>query len=187
MGCTVHMLRQSATPGKPSFRHDSKLTGNESPDCWRFFLFFALFYVVIFSPSDPGKNKTIVSFLLHDITIYANMEKHLIFKVKNKYMQINQQLNGSQLHIALIGRLDTLTTSDLSALLENALEGVTECILELSALDYVSSAGLRVLLTLHKQMLASKGQLWLHNVQPGIMDILEMTGFAGLLSIKNTP
>ena len=104
-------------------------------------------------------------------------------------MKITSQRNGASLTLVLEGRLDTSTSPQLSETLKESLcdQDIKECVLELSGLVYISSAGLRVLLSLHKQMLAAGGTFLLRNVQPGPMDILEMTNFTEFLTIQKTP
>ena len=67
-------------------------------------------------------------------------------------MNIQQIRNGNELVLALEGRLDTVTAPELEAALKDALEGVEELILDFEKLDYISSAGLRVLLVAQKTM-----------------------------------
>ena len=67
-------------------------------------------------------------------------------------MTINQEMNGSALTLALEGRLDTLTSPQLEEKLNASLEGVSDLVLDLEKLDYMSSAGLRVLLAVQKRM-----------------------------------
>ena len=98
-------------------------------------------------------------------------------------MQIRKNQNGSSLVVELEGRLDTVTAPELEAELKGAIEGVTELILDLAGLEYVSSAGLRVLLSLHRQM-AARGKMPVKNVNTGVVEVFEMTGFATILSIE---
>lgn len=99
-------------------------------------------------------------------------------------MNIEIQHQGQDLLVTLQGRLDTITTPEVSEALKDVPEGVSECILEVKNLEYISSAGLRLLLLLHKRMLGSGGRLLLRNVQPGVRDILEMTGFTSFLFME---
>ena len=102
---------------------------------------------------------------------------------------------ADRLNIAVIGRLDTTTAPELDAALKEALPGVKELVLDFSALDYISSAGLRVLLAtissaglrvlLSTQKIMSKqGSMKLTGVNEGIMEVFEITGFAGILTIE---
>ena len=98
-------------------------------------------------------------------------------------MQINTVRNGSVLTLALEGRLDTLTSPELENTLKNSLSGIDSLVLDFSKVDYVSSAGLRVLLSAHKRM-SAQGGMKMMNVNDGVMEILKMTGFADILSIE---
>ena len=87
------------------------------------------------------------------------------------------------LTIALEGRLDTNTTPDLEKELKESTEGINELILDLEKLEYISSAGLRVLLAAQKTM-AKKGGMKLIHVNDLIMEILDVTGFVDILEIE---
>jgi len=84
--------------------------------------------------------------------------------------------------IALSGRLDTVTAPELELEISNALAGITELILDLEKLDYISSAGLRVLLSTQKTM-NERGIMTVKNVNSTIMEIFEVTGFTDILTI----
>ncbi len=98
-------------------------------------------------------------------------------------MTINTTLNGKELTISLEGRLDTVTSPSLEAELKNALDGVNELTLDFGKLEYVSSAGLRVLLAAQKEM-SRKGVMKLTHVGETIMEIFEVTGFSDILTIE---
>ena len=98
-------------------------------------------------------------------------------------MNIEKNVNGAVTTLKIIGRLDTTTAPALEATIDGCITGVQELILDCTALEYVSSAGLRVLLKSQKQMNA-QGSMNLINVSEDVMDILEMTGFADILVIK---
>ena len=100
-----------------------------------------------------------------------------------KVMDIRKELTGDRLNMAVIGRLDTTTAPQLDAALKEALPGVKELVLDFSALDYISSAGLRVLLSTQKIM-SKQGSMKLTGVNEGIMEVFEITGFAGILTIE---
>lgn len=85
------------------------------------------------------------------------------------------------MNVALEGRLDTTTAPELEAELQ--LEGITELVLDFEKLDYVSSAGLRVLLATQKVM-NRQGSMLISNVNEGIMEIFEITGFVDILTIE---
>lgn len=97
-------------------------------------------------------------------------------------MTINKQQNGAALTLALEGRLDTVTSPELEKELK-ALDGVDSLILDFSKLDYISSAGLRVLLSAHKAM-SAKGGMKVTNVNDIVREVFDVTGFADILSIE---
>ena len=96
-------------------------------------------------------------------------------------MTINKNLEGSKLTVAVEGRLDTTTAPQLEEEFKNSLEGVQDLVLDFSKLDYISSAGLRVLLSAQKQM-NKVGKMTLTGVSPEIMEIFEVTGFSDILT-----
>ena len=98
-------------------------------------------------------------------------------------MTISKELNGSALILALEGRLDTMTSPELEAELNKSLDGADSLILDFSKLDYISSAGLRVLLSAHKAMIA-KGGMTITNVNEVVQEVFEVTGFADILTIE---
>lgn len=100
-------------------------------------------------------------------------------------MTINKTTNGSELTIALEGRLDTNSSPALETELKAVLDGAATLIFDLAALTYVSSAGLRVLLMAQKAMNAKKGEMIIRNSNADIMDIFEVTGFVDILNIEN--
>ena len=98
-------------------------------------------------------------------------------------MTIDKKLNGTELTIALTGRLDTITSPKLEAELRQSLSGVTDLHLDFAALEYLSSAGLRVLLGAQKIM-NRQGTMVVHNVNDTIAEVFEITGFADILTIE---
>lgn len=98
-------------------------------------------------------------------------------------MNIHLTAEEKTLTVALEGRLDTVTSPELDRTLESVLEGVEELVLELADLEYVSSAGLRVILKLQKHM-AKQGTLKVRHVNPTVMEVLEITGFADILTLE---
>lgn len=98
-------------------------------------------------------------------------------------MTIDKKLNGTELTINLTGRLDTTTAPQLEAELKTELDGVTELVLDMQKLAYLSSAGLRVLLAAQKQM-NKQGSMTLTNVCDVIMEVFEVTGFVDILTIE---
>ncbi len=98
-------------------------------------------------------------------------------------MNIQQTRNGNELVVALEGRLDTVTAPELEAALKDALEGVEELILDFEKLDYISSAGLRVLLVAQKTM-SQQGSMKIRNVNEIIREVFDVTGFSDFLTIE---
>ena len=98
-------------------------------------------------------------------------------------MTLTKEKNGSNLTVHLNGELHTLTAPELSALLNQELGGVKALTLDFKECDYVSSAGLRVLLATFKQMKAAKGSMSLTNVGENFRDVLENTGLDAVFGI----
>ena len=98
-------------------------------------------------------------------------------------MKITKNMNGTALEIALEGRLDTTTAPELENELKACMDGATELTLDFSQLDYISSAGLRVLLSAHKTM-SKKGGMKVTNVNEIVMEVFDVTGFADILTIE---
>lgn len=98
-------------------------------------------------------------------------------------LNINKTLEESKLTVALEGRLDTTTSPELEKSLNDSLPGVTELVMDLEKLEYISSAGLRVLLSAQKIMM-KQGKMIVRNVNATIMEILEVTGFVDILTIE---
>lgn len=98
-------------------------------------------------------------------------------------MTINKNLNGEELTVALVGRLDTTTAPQLEAVLKESLPGVEHLVLDFAQLDYLSSAGLRVLLAAQKIM-NKQGDMVVRNVNETIAEVFEMTGFSDILTIE---
>lgn len=98
-------------------------------------------------------------------------------------MIINKKQDGSALVVALEGRLDTTTAPELEQELKNSLDGVTDLTLDLAKLDYISSAGLRVLLSAHKTMM-KQGQMKVTNASEIVKEVFDVTGFCDILNIE---
>ena len=98
-------------------------------------------------------------------------------------LDIDTKINGTQLSLSLAGRLDTTTAPELETTLKDSLEGVTQLELDFANLDYISSAGLRVLLSAQKVM-SRQGGMKVTHVGETIMEIFEVTGFADILTIE---
>ena len=91
--------------------------------------------------------------------------------------------NGSELTVALAGRLDTTTAPQLEGELKKSLNGVESLILDFAELEYLSSAGLRVLLAAQKIM-NRQGEMVIRNVNETIAEIFEVTGFSDVLTVE---
>ena len=98
-------------------------------------------------------------------------------------MTINKNQNQKALTIALEGRLDTMTAPELEKTFKESLDGADTLIMDLSKLDYVSSAGLRVLLSVHKA-LHNKGRMKVVNPNEIVREVFEVTGFDNILTIE---
>ena len=98
-------------------------------------------------------------------------------------MTIQKTLEASKLTVAIVGRLDTTTAPQLEGELRSSLDDVTELVIDLAQLDYISSAGLRVLLSAQKTM-NKNGSMLVTHVKPEIMDIFDVTGFVDILNIE---
>ena len=96
-------------------------------------------------------------------------------------MEIKTTTDGSTLTIAVSGRVDTVTAPDLEAGLK--FGDATLAVIDLGGVPYMSSAGLRLLLTAHKTMLANGGELKIANVQPAVREVLDITGFSDILNL----
>ena len=98
-------------------------------------------------------------------------------------MEIIKKAEGSKLDLAIEGRLDTTTAPALEKVIKEELGGVEELKLDFAKLAYVSSAGLRVLLTAQKLM-NKQGSMSLRNVSADIMEVFDITGFSDILTIE---
>ena len=98
-------------------------------------------------------------------------------------LNINKTANASELTVALSGRLDTTTAPELEKELKESFDGITDLAIDMTALDYISSAGLRVLLAAQKTM-NKQGGMTVTGVSETIMEIFEVTGFSDILNIK---
>ena len=98
-------------------------------------------------------------------------------------MTINKQIEGQEAVIALEGRLDTVTAPDLEKELQEILPNITKLVFDFANLEYLSSAGLRVLLNTQK-IISKVGKMIVKNVNDTIMDVFDMTGFTSILTIE---
>ena len=98
-------------------------------------------------------------------------------------MNIVTTSEGGKLTLALEGRLDTTTAPQLEEEIKGALSGVTELVLDFSRLEYLSSAGLRVILSAQKIM-NKQGKMVIRHVNETILEVFEVTGFSDILTIE---
>lgn len=99
-------------------------------------------------------------------------------------MTINKTTEDGKTTIELEGRLDTTTAPDLEALLNDLLPQTKELVFDFKNLEYLSSAGLRILLNSQKVM-TKQGKMVIRNVNETIMDVFDMTGFSSILTIED--
>ena len=98
-------------------------------------------------------------------------------------MTITKKQNGTELTVALEGRLDTMTAPELERELKASQEGIDSLELDFEKLDYISSAGLRVLLSAHKAM-QGKGGMKITHVNEIVREVFDVTGFMDILTIE---
>ena len=97
-------------------------------------------------------------------------------------MTITKNQDGSKLTVKLEGRLDAMTAPELEKSLADSLDGITELTFDMEGLEYISSAGLRVLLATQKTM-NKQGEMKVAHVQEMVMEVFEVTGFNDILTI----
>lgn len=99
-------------------------------------------------------------------------------------MTISKNLAGDKLTVAVEGRLDTVTAPDLEAELKSALDSAKELVMDFSKLEYISSAGLRVLLSAFKKLDAKGGKMKVTNINEMVREVLEVTGLISVLTVE---
>lgn len=99
-------------------------------------------------------------------------------------MEIIKAKNGMTLDVKVLGRLDTNTAPELDENIKNDINEVERIELDLKELDYISSAGLRTVLVIHKAMAAKRGKLVIKNIKDEVMEVFDMTGFSSFLNIE---
>ncbi|MBQ9023316.1 MAG: STAS domain-containing protein [Eubacterium sp.] len=97
-------------------------------------------------------------------------------------MTITKETNGTELKVAVAGRLDTTTAPELESELKASMDGIEHLVLDFKDLEYISSAGLRVLLSTQKIM-NTQGKMTVSSVNDVVMEIFEVTGFSEILNI----
>lgn len=98
-------------------------------------------------------------------------------------MEIIKKITDKELTVEVIGRLDAVSSPSLEAAINESITEITSLIFDFKKLDYISSAGLRVLLIMYKKMQVF-GTMKLVNVSPEVMEILSMTGFLDFITIE---
>ena len=98
-------------------------------------------------------------------------------------MPIEKMMSEATVSLKIVGRLDTATAPELEAAIDGCVAGIKELVLDCSALEYVSSAGLRVILKAQK-MMNVQGKMKLTHVNETIMEVFDITGFADILTIE---
>jgi len=98
-------------------------------------------------------------------------------------MEIKKAKTENKLEVALVGRLDTTTAPQLEKELKESLDGVTDLQLEFAELEYISSAGLRVLLAAQKVM-NKQGTMVIRHANEDIKEVFDITGFADILTVE---
>lgn len=99
-------------------------------------------------------------------------------------MRIEKEVDGEKLILRIIGRLETSTAPQLQDIVEKETHNIVNLQIDMQYLEYVSSAGLRVLLSAHKKMKAKNGTMTLHQVNEEVMEVFEITGFNTILDIR---
>ena len=127
-----------------------------------------------------------VNYLVGNIRVFcaAHTLHMYLYKQEVNMLNISKEMENTRLTFSLEGKLDSVTSNDLESEIMNSLEGVEELVVDCEKLEYVSSAGLRVLLAALKLM-NKQGTMKVTNVCDEIMSIFEMTGFSEILTIEN--
>lgn len=99
-------------------------------------------------------------------------------------MNINITRNGNELTVELEGRLDTLTSPDLEEELEDKIEGIEKLVFDLGGLEYISSAGLRVLVGAAHAIDENDGDMVIRNLTVPVRDVFDVTGFSDAFDIE---
>ena len=98
-------------------------------------------------------------------------------------MNINKVLEGKKLELEIVGRLDTITAPELDAMIKQHIDEIDCLVLNFKGVEYISSAGLRVLLATQKSM-SKKGKMIVKEVNDTVMEIFNITGFVDILTIE---
>lgn len=98
------------------------------------------------------------------------------------FMTVDKTRDGNQVTLKVEGRIDTLTAPEFDASIKEELDDLTLLLIDLEGVEYISSAGLRVLLAAKKGM-DNQGEMWIKNVNETVMEIFDVTGFTNILNI----
>ena len=98
-------------------------------------------------------------------------------------MTIDKKAEGKRLELKVSGRLDTMTAPELESVIKNSLDGVDELVLDFENLEYISSAGLRVVLGARKAM-GDSGSFAVKNLCSDVREIFDITGFSDIITIE---
>ena len=98
-------------------------------------------------------------------------------------MTVTKTKKGTELVIAIEGRVDTTTSPQLETEIKDSIDGITKLVFDFAKVEYISSAGLRVLLSAQKTM-NKQGEMVVTNCSDDILEIFEVTGFTDILTIK---
>ena len=100
-------------------------------------------------------------------------------------LSITKYVDGQTLTVDVSGRVDTVTSPELDNEVKTSLDGITKINMNFGQVEYISSSGLRVLLSLHKTMTAKNGELLINKPTEIVAEVFDVTGFADMLNIKN--
>lgn len=98
-------------------------------------------------------------------------------------MEVKKLVNDSELTISIVGRIDSNTSPDLEKELKCSIEGIKTLVLDFEGVEYISSAGLRVLLSMQK-IFRTQGKMIIKNVNESVLEVFEITGFSEILTIQ---
>lgn len=99
-------------------------------------------------------------------------------------MEVKFNKQDSTLTVAISGNIDTVTAPELDSKLQENISGIKDLVLDFAAVDYISSAGLRVILMTNQLMEDVDGNMTVKNVNEDVRDVFEMTGFDSLLNLE---
>ena len=98
-------------------------------------------------------------------------------------LKVIKNHNGTELKVSLVGRLDTMTARVLEQEMKDETDGIKLLTMDFTGLDYISSAGLQILLKLHRRMNDNGGKLQIRNASKDVRDIFDITGFSTFLNV----